>query len=94
LRCRACNIQLNDMELRRKDKHGVHLDMCHKCADQSYLYANATYDIKGNLVSLSTPVESDFRWGYVGGAAVGPDADLVSTLADIYSGVPVRTSVD
>lgn len=91
MRCRACNIQLNDMELRRRGSHGVHLDMCHKCADVSYLFVNATYDRKGNLISLSNPDESEFKWGFVGGMAYGPEADLVDTLSDVYSGRTIKT---
>lgn len=79
-RCKACDIKLNDMELKVKDEYGNFLDMCFRCSDQTYLYAFAEFDVNGDVVSLGNAPECSYKWDYVGGVAISDDTDLTEIL--------------
>jgi len=36
VRCKACNVLLEDFETTRKDKHGNYIDMCSICITAGY----------------------------------------------------------
>jgi hypothetical protein len=44
MRCKACNVILEDSELSKKDSHGNFLDLCFYCLSASYFMDDEVTD--------------------------------------------------
>lgn len=44
MRCKACNVILEDSELIRKDSHGNFVDLCSHCLSASYVIDDEVND--------------------------------------------------